>query len=189
MDASLPPVAVIDLANAAWDDLLVCADICTETWPKPGVTAESSAQALLQAQQAGVFHPRDNLRLVVRDEHKVVAHASCFPRAITVAGRPLTILALAAVCTRTGYRNRGLGTVVIKSCFARVDRGEFPYCLFQTSHKNRTLYEHLGATMAPNRIVNSLAADPHASPFWDEIAMAYPRGFPQGDIDLLGSGY
>ena len=136
-----------------------------------------------------MFQPSDDLRFVIRDANKVVAHASCFPRAITVAGRPMTILALAAVCTRTEYRKRGLGSVVIKSCFARVDRGEFPYCLLQTSHKNRALYEHLGASMVHNRIVNSLAADPHAYPFWDEIAMAYPSGFPQGDIDLLGSGY
>ena len=188
MEPSLPTVVTIDLANASWDDLLACADICVQTWPKPGVTAESSAQALLQAQQDGQFKPGENLRFIVREAQRVIAHANCFPRLITVGGQPITILALAAVCTRREARKRGLGSSIIRSCFARVDRGEFSYSLFQTSNKNRPFYQNLGAATVPNRIINSLATDPAANPFWDEIAMAYPRAFPASDVDLLGPG-
>lgn len=189
MDDAQPTATMIDLAQASWEELLACADICVETWPKPDLTAESFAKWQLETQQEGIFKPGENLRFVILDAQRIVAHAICFPRAIAVGGKPMTILALAAVCTRTDYRKRGLGSIVIKSCFGRVDRGEFPYCLFQTSHKNRPLYAQLGAAVVPNRIFNSLAADPQANPFWDEIAMAYPPGFPEGDIDLLGPGY
>ena len=76
-------------------------------------------------------------------------------------------------------------------CLGSIERGIFPFSLFQTSHKVRPFYEKLGATLVTNRIVDSLGDDPMASPFWDEVALRYPkdRPWPEGEIDLRGPGY
>lgn len=193
MTSSLSPVITFDAATIGAEDSLACCDIVTATWPREGVSAQSSAADRQQRQSRGEFTPGDSLMHVVRDlaSGTVVAHARCFSRRITVAGEPFTILALGAVCTRPEYRKHGLGSAVVKACFARVDAGEMPWCLFQTSQKNRPFYEHLGAARLSNRFVNSLSDKPDANPFWDELAMAYPasRSFPAGIVDLLGPGY
>ena len=101
----------------------------------------------------------------------------------------MTILALAGVCTRPEYRKQGLGSAVIKACFARVDRGELPFCLFQTTTANRPFYEHLGCSLITNRIINSLRGEARGqSVLGRHIQMAYPaaRPFPKGVIDLSG---
>jgi len=95
------------------------------------------------------------------------------------------------VCTAPEARGRGLGSAVVRAAFGRVDRGELPASLYQTSRRNQKFYEALGAGLVENRMVNSLAADPRANPFWDEIAMGYPAStaWPPGAIDLRGPGY
>jgi ribosomal protein S18 acetylase RimI-like enzyme len=121
----------------------------------------------------------------------VLAKAQTFRRAIATAAGPMTVLALSAVCTAPEARGRGLGSAVVRAAFGRVGSGELPACLFQTSRRNRKFYEALGAGLVDNRIVNGLAPDPQASPFWDEIVMGYPAGtiWPAGAIDLRGPGY
>ena len=49
----------------------------------------------------------------------------------------------------------------------------------------------LGCSVTTNRVVNSLADDPTAYPFWDEVAMRYPaaKHWPDGEIDLRGPGF
>lgn len=193
MSYQLSEILALDPATADWGDLLAACQIVADTWPKQGVTPEDNAKALLKRQAAGEFIAGDTQWYVIRElsSGRFVAHANCFPRPITIDGAPHTILALGGVCTRPEYRKHGLGSAVVKACFARVDRGQFPWCLFQTSHKNRPFYEHLGAALVSNRFVNSLGEDRQANPFWDEIAMSYPasRQFPHGTVDLLGPGY
>ena len=55
----------------------------------------------------------------------------------------------------------------------------------------RPFYEKLGASTIDNPIINSLADDRHASPFWDRVIMRYPSTgtWPEGEIDLRGPGY
>lgn len=69
--------------------------------------------------------------------------------------------------------------------------GTSGWSLFQTSQKVRPFCEKPGCTLAENPIVNSLADDRTARPFWDEVAMRYPsrEGWPAGQIDLRGPGY
>lgn len=136
-----------------------------------------------------------------------MAQAMSFARTIAVLDpktraplQRLTILALREVCSHPEARGRGFGKAVVRSAFARVDEGAFPFSLFQTSRKNQGFYEKLGARRIEARIVNSRApedpddrmgGDPEANPFWDEIAMVYPAAtpWPEGTIDLLGPGY
>jgi len=60
-----------------------------------------------------------------------------------------------------------------------------------SNERVRPFYEKLGAVVVDNRIVNSLADNPAANPFWDEVVMRYPAGgdWPSGAIDLRGPGY
>lgn len=182
-------VIEFDAATAGFDDLLQIAELVIATWPLAGASAESSARAARASQDT--LTPGDRLQYVIRDAGKIVAHSACFPRRISIAGEFVTILALASVCTDKNYRGRGLGSAVVKACFARVDRGGFPWCLYQTAQHNRHFYESLNAAVVHNRFVNSLADDPNANPWWDDTPMAYPanKPFPSGVVDLLGPGY
>lgn len=186
-------VTEFDLATIGWSELLEGCRIVAETWPKPEVNAEKIAQAALAQQAAGEFSSGRHRWYEVRDQTsgRVLAHAACLPREIRIEGSGHTILGLAAVCTRPEYRRQGLGAAVVRACFAHVDQGEYPWCLFQTSQANRRFYESLGASVIGNRIVNSQSDKPQADPFWDELRMVYPasKAFPAGVVDLLGPGY
>jgi hypothetical protein len=103
----------------------------------------------------------------------------------------MTILALCRVCTDPAVRGRKLGEAVVKSAFGLVDDGTYPFSLFQTTNIVQPFYEKLGATIVHNRLFNSLAADPAASPFWDPVIMRYAGtgNWPSGDIDTNGPGW
>jgi predicted N-acetyltransferase YhbS len=129
--------------------------------------------------------------LVIVEEGRVVAHAALLPRTVGTDHRDLYIGGLARVCTDAAMRGRGLGEQVVRAAFGLVDAGEFDYAVFQTNRSVQGFYEKLGAVLVDNRIINSLAAEPTASPFWDEIVMRYPGDdrWPSGTIDLRGPGY
>ena len=133
-------------------------------------------------------HPR---LFVIRKNGRVIACASVVPKTIGTSKGDLTLLALARVCTDPAARGRGLGQQVVRAAFDLVDRGPFPFSLFQTSEKVRPFYEKLGAVVAANRFVNSQSEDPTANPFWDTVVMRYPggSGWPEGEIDLRGPGW
>jgi GNAT superfamily N-acetyltransferase len=167
------------------------AELSLLTWPKAGQTVEQYAADLLHRQAAGQYARERQLWWVVREGERFLAKAGTFAREIGTSRGRMTILALAGVCTRAEARGRGLGSAVVRAAFSRVDTGELAFSLFQTSRKNQPFYERLGAVLVENRIVNSLADNPQANPFWDEIAMRYPAqgDWPTGPIDLLGPGY
>ena len=126
----------------------------------------------------------------VREQGRVIAHATFVPRTIGTSAGDMTIAGLARVCTDPDYRGQGLGPMVVRPIFDLVDNGVFPFSLFQTSHKVRPFYEKLGGCLVEAPVVNSRddSGDP---PFWDEIVMRYPaeKNWPEGEIDLRGPGY
>lgn len=184
-------VRILDLATAGRDDLVRTLRLVQATWPKEGQTPEKAADDFLAEQASGNFIPGNDLWYVIEDQGKVVSTARSFVRPITIAGQPLRVIALGAVCTDPAYRKRGLGGKVVQAAFAATNSAQTPFSLFQTSHKNRPFYEHLGCALVTNRIINSLAEDSQKNPFWDEIAMRYPanKPWPDGVIDLLGPGF
>jgi GNAT superfamily N-acetyltransferase len=133
-------------------------------------------------------HPRS---YVVREGGRVIAHASFDPRTIGTEAGDMTVLALARVCTDPAARGRKLGQAVVQAAFELVDDGSFRFALFQTTDDVQSFYDKLGALRINNRIVNSLAEDPAANPFWSPVIMRYPAGpgWPDGEIDLRGPGY
>jgi GNAT superfamily N-acetyltransferase len=167
-------------------------ELLVQVWPKPNVTVEDRVQQQLAFGRAYEGPANQAPRsYVVTEDGRLLAHALIFARTIRTANGEIPIAALARVCTAPEARGRGLGEAVARAAFGAVDRGEFPWALFQTSPQVRPFYEKLGAVVAENPFINSLAEGPKANPFWDEVVMRYPAhgAWPSGTIDLRGPGY
>ncbi len=123
-----------------------------------------------------------------------VAIGKSFARRIDAAGAgggERIIMGLYGVGTRADLRGRGIGEVLVRRMFQRVDDGTFTQALFQTGAALR-FYERVGCRRVSNRFVNSHnTADPNATPWWEPNAMVYPADvvWPKGVIDLQGPGY
>jgi GNAT superfamily N-acetyltransferase len=191
--APSPRVKVWDAAQLKYDQALAIADLHTQVWRKPDVTAASHARGIMSRQASGEYTATGSRWYVVLDPTgtRVLTKAKTFHRAIVTDVGPMTILALSAVCTDPGARGRGLGSAVVRAALGRVDAGELVASLFQTARRNQKFYEALGAVLVDNRIVNGLGAEPQANAFWDQIVMRYPAtaAWPVGTIDLRGPGY
>jgi predicted GNAT family N-acyltransferase len=182
----------IDLRTISAADARAIAELLVTIWPKPGRTVETRMTDML-----GQFrdydgpesqHPRSFL---VRENDRIIAHASALVRTIKTSAGEMTVLALARVCTDPTARGKRLGDLVTGAAFELVDDGTFPFALFQTNEKVKPFYERFGAIRVDNRFVNSKGNDPNASPFWDTVIMRYPAkaGWPTGEIDTLGPGW
>jgi predicted N-acetyltransferase YhbS len=174
------------------DQAMGIGKLIATTWPNPDKPVEYRAQQMLDAGQhyqgEALQAPRS---FVIRESGVIIAHSMLIPRTLGTTAGALTIAGLARVCCDPAQRGRGLGELVVKAVFELVDAGVFPFSFFQTTSKVRSFYEKLGAAVATNRVVNSLAEDPRACPFWDEVLMRYPSSgdWPAGEIDLRGPGY
>ncbi len=188
-----PCILTLDPATIRYEEARDVATLGNKVWPRDGFNPDAAAREMLSKQQQGVYTRGEHQWYIIRElaTGKLIAYANTFPRTIAVNKQPMTILALAGVCSHPDFRGQGLGAAVVRAAFARIDQHAFPFSLFQTTDEYRGFYEHLGAAVIRNRIVNSLSDKPDAYPFWDETAMAYPatRPFPPGTIDLLGPGY
>jgi predicted N-acetyltransferase YhbS len=185
-------IETLDCRTITEADARAIAELLCAVWPKLGRTVDTRTAQLLSEwrDHSGPQdqHPRS---FIVREGSRVIAHSAAFPRTIGTEDGEITVLALARVCTDPAARGRKLGYAVVGETFKLVDDGTFPWSLYQTNHQVRPFYEKFGACLVHNRFVNSLAEDPTANPFWDEIAMRYPdrSGWPEGEIDLRGPGY
>jgi predicted N-acetyltransferase YhbS len=185
-------IETLDARKYSAADARAIAGLLCLVWPKPDKTVDIRQEQLValgrgyrgQEEQ----YPRS---MLIRDQGRVIAHAGVLPRTIGTTEGDMTIAGLSRVCSDPAYRGKGLGELVVREVFALVDNDTFPFSLFQTSHKVRPFYEKLGAVRVTNRIVDSLGDDAMACPFWDEVALRYPkdRDWPEGEIDLRGPGY
>ena len=168
------------------------AELLVAIWPRPGRTVETRTADIFghwhNYQGSEAQYPRSFL---VREGGRIIAHSQADPRTIKTTAGDLTVLALCRVCTDPQVRGRKLGRAMVEAAFNLVDDGTYPFALFRTKEEVRPFYEKLGAVVATNRIYNSHAADPTASPWWDPIIMRYPSGgnWPVGDIDINGPGW
>jgi predicted N-acetyltransferase YhbS len=185
-------IETIHLRTISEFDARAIGELLMAIWPKPGRTVETYAQSLV-SQGAAYNGPaeRQPRSFLIREDGRVIAHASVNPRTIGTSQGDLTILALARVCTLPAVRGRKLGDTVVRETFKLVNDGTFPFALFQTTEPVKPFYERFGAVEIDNRFINSLADDPTASPWWDKVIMRYPGnvGWPAGEIDLRGPGW
>lgn len=187
MNVETRDLRTINEADARATMELVCA-----IWPKPGRTVETMTADLSERWRhydgPEAQHPRSFL---IRDRDRVVAHATAVPRTIGTTSGPITVLALARVCTTPEVRGQHLGEAMARAAFSLVDNGVFPFSLFQTTDNVKAFYDRLGAVVIHNRFVDSTAQDPTASPWWSPVIMRYPAkpGWPEGEIDLRGPGW
>ena len=161
-------------------------------WPR-GDSPEDEVRA--EAEKARSFAgPADRAPMcyAIVENDEPIAITYTFARQIQTTSGRMTIMALAGVAVGEAHRGKGLGKQIVKAAFERVDKGVFPFTIFQTEPHNKSFYERLGCVSVDNKVVNSLSeTDKDASPFWDEIILRYPAAgdWPGGVIDLLGPGY
>jgi predicted N-acetyltransferase YhbS len=185
-------IETIDRRTIGEADARQIAELIVSIWPKPDRTVDKFTAEIVDQWKdyrgPENEHPRSFL---IRDGGRLVAHSSVYPRTIGTLKGEITVLALARVCTDPAVRGRSLGDAVVRASFELVDRGPFPFALFQTTKEVRPFYQRLGAIEVDNTFINSLAADPKADPFWAEIRMRYPATgeWPIREIDLRGPGW
>jgi predicted GNAT family N-acyltransferase len=191
LDTSMQ-LETLDLRKLSEADARSVAELLCATWPKLGRTVEARVAEMTTCWRnydgPEAQYPRSFL---VRENGRVVAHASAVPRTIGASDDDLTVLALARVCTDPEVRGRKLGQAMVRAAFELVDRGTYAFALFQTSEAVRAFYERLSAVQVDNRFYDSQGEDPEASPFWDKVIMRYPAtaGWPDGEIDTRGPGW
>jgi GNAT superfamily N-acetyltransferase len=187
-----PNVETIDRRRICESDARSIAGLLCSIWPRPEWDVETRLADIRRAwrEYCGLEaqFPRS---FVIRAENRVVAHAEMSPRTIATSAGEITVGALAGVCSDPSVRGQGLGSRLVRAAFKLVDDEVYPFALFQNYEDRRRFYERLGARTIDNRIVNSTAADPRQNPFWADLAMVYPAGYPlpRGEIDLRGNGY
>jgi predicted N-acetyltransferase YhbS len=185
-------IETIDLRTINEADARAIAELVCAIWPKPNRTVNSLTADLttLWKNYRGVEsqYPRS---FAIREDGRVIAHASAVPRTVGTSSGDMTVLALARVCTAPEARGRQLGHAMARAAFNLVDDGTYPFALFQTNEAIKPFYDRLRAVPATNQFVNSLAVDPAAPAFWDRVIMRYPAkaGWPDGQIDLRGPGW
>ena len=185
-------IETIDHRKMSEADARAIAELLVAIWPKVGRTVEARTDELLKRWKGysgpGPQHPRS---FIVRENGRIVAHASFDPRTIGTRRGDTTVLALARVCADPVARGRKLGQAVVQAAFDVVNSGAFPFALFQTGLDVQRFYEKLGAVRIHNSFVNSFGEDPRANPWWNPVIMRYPSGpgWPEGEIDLRGPGW
>lgn len=81
------------------------------------------------------FQQRHHLRLVLREEGRIVAHAALLFRAIAVGGEVIDIAGLAEVATDPAFRGRGLASRVVEAAIAEARRSLAEFFLLFGSAK------------------------------------------------------
>lgn len=183
---------VLDARELTPDAALAVGELIARVWPKPEKPAEYRQRQILDTAAAYEGAAEQAPRaILVWEAGRVIAHASLVPRTIGTEQGELTVAGLSRVCSDPDKRGCGLGELVVRQVFGFVDRGVFPFSLFQTTPVVQPFYKKLGCCQVMNRFVNSLGDDPTADPFWDPVIMRYPLSgtWPEGKIDLLGPAY
>jgi GNAT superfamily N-acetyltransferase len=176
-------------------DARVASDInrlMLDAWPHLTQQREGTVRFLLQRWSAYEGPPQQGPRYhLIYQAGEPIALAHTFGRTVCTSDGALTVMGLANVCVDARWQGRGYGQQVVEAALARVDLGDFPLSLFQTSLKVEPFYLRLGAARATNRFFNSLADDPTANPFWEPVAMRYPATapWPASEVDLQGPGF
>ncbi len=172
-----------DVSDADW---LAIATLYAATWENDATDDFAAKVEYLKKHAAET--PAMQYVLTLEDD-QLLAAGNSFAREITVGDVHYTALAMAGVAVAQPLRGNGLGKQVVGELLGRVDNGEYPFAIFQTDVPG--FYKKLNCRVLDNRIVNSLADDPGARPFWSSHAICYPAAtpLPGGTIDLLGPGY
>ena len=167
-------------------------DLLWRVWPNENYTAEQAIADFLKWQTEPLEQLQKCIHLIFDENDKVISHAESHVRVMFTPKGAIRLMALGGVCTDPDKRGLGLGSAVVRAAFSRVDKGEFPVCVFQTPAVK--FYESLGAAVCPNNtwVDRKDKENPTAHP-WEpgEALMYYPASFdwPEGEIDINGGQY
>ena len=140
----------------------------------------------------------DAVRFIAWDGEIAIGQTETFARQVKTAIGEIRLMAGGRLVVAPESRRSGRGLSIkssvaarlIRQVFTRVDRGEFPVCLFQTNVPN--LFMKFGAKSVENSFVNTRnQRDPAACPWSDEHVGIYPSAYawPDGPIDLNGEDF
>jgi aminoglycoside 2'-N-acetyltransferase I len=165
------------------------AALIARTWPRPERPVEEFAASIRRAE--AFSRGRAPEHILAKEGGRLVGHAATALREVRIGEVDRTVLALAGVCVEARLRGSGLGREMVQEAFNRIERGDAPIGLFQTTEAVRPFYERLGSRVIDAEVVNSRADDPKARAFWDPVVMIHPghAPWPRGTIDLLGPGW
>jgi hypothetical protein len=192
LESAKSQLEVLDARELTSDAALAIGELIARVWPKPEKPAVYRQNQILDTAQAySGPEERAPRAIQVWEAGRVIAHASLVPRTIRTELGEIVVAGLSRVCSDPDKRGCGLGELVVRQVFGFVDRGIFPFSLFQTTPTVQPFYKKLGCCLVTNRFVNSLGGDPTANPFWDPVIMRYPLSgtWPEGEIDLRGPAY
>ncbi len=153
-------------------------------WPPKDILSE------IQYSERYIAKNENNDLILYLDSGKIFAHAMSFIREIKTDYGLMKILAIKGIAVKPEYRDKNFGKKIVLDAFSSLDTKNLNLSLFQTGVPS--FYKKLGARTVKNRFINSLnSEDPQSNPWWDKEVMIYPGSaeFPDGVIDLLGSGY
>ncbi|MGB5850221.1 MAG: GNAT family N-acetyltransferase [Ignavibacteriaceae bacterium] len=174
-----------ELAN---QQLIEIITLINNEWPNPeksiGVLVDEIREKITLGQKS------NDIRFVIWNEEKCIAHARIFPCKIFTPSNELIVIALADVCVSKSRRKEGLGKALVEKAFEEVKKHEGMVCLFQTDIPK--FYEKLDSKIVMNKFHNSKnTKNPKANPWWNDYVMIFPSyiNFPPGNIDLNGYGY
>lgn len=161
-------------------------ELVYSTWP------ESPTASLSTKEKIKAFFQRNPGKLchMVYDGKELIAYSESAPRKIVIALQDFEVMALSCVCVNPKYRGKGLGALIVRAAFDRVDKGEFSVSLFQTGVPE--FYTKLDCKHVENQFIDSTnPKEPEKNPFWDDHVMIYPKHFlwPTGRVDILGKGF
>src|SRR5688572_27835807 len=128
----LPPVS-----DAECDDF---AALFAAVYPNQVPDLKAHAATVRQAWQSPAAAEEGHRRFILRENGRLVANASLYPKRIRTSRGEEFIAGMADVLTHPDLRGRGLGTAVVRPIFDLVDAGEFSFSLFQTATA-RVFYE------------------------------------------------
>jgi len=176
------------------DEIMAIVSLVSAIWPHPQKTISELIDTFMEqhfgyvASHPGVVQP--SVRHLVWVDGQLVGHAFTFERPVILGNSEISVMALSGVCVSPSYRRNGIGIALARDALRRVDDGEFPASVFQTTIPD--FYERLSAAVVGNRFFDSTNEDdPNASPWTDGCIMSYPSAYlwPTGPIDLNGPGY
>lgn len=182
MSVAVTSIPVELVETSAMEEVNELTDL---TWPN---TKPSHFNSEIRIQDFINRNPNKTCHFIYFEE-ELIGYAESFPRLIKVDKQEITVLGLGAVCVLPKFKGNGLGSLLVRAAFERVDKQEFVVALFQTGVPR--FYEKLNCKAINNKIINSLGENPDNNPFWDPYVMIYPRQFIgfQSEIDLLGPGF
>lgn len=169
-----------------------------ETIPEHHLTREDDAAIAALLKQAfttdfygrSYFQQRHHVRLVIRDEGRIIAHIGLCLRDVRLGAKMLTVIGIGDVATDPAQRGQGLASQILKDAISVARAGPADFLML---FGDRPMYRGHGFVSQPNSLTYVSMEDGHTCEIKtepDDTLMIYPLGEAEWDaaapLDLMG---